>query len=90
MFVLPHDSERPAALREKVEEDFGIGGTGMSLKGLSCGDRQSSCVEFSIDDGAVDAALNREELSVVEAEFVFEAPLPLYNVSTSRTVRWVH
>jgi hypothetical protein len=29
-----------------------------------------------VDDGAVEAALNRDELSVVEAVFVFEAPLP--------------
>jgi hypothetical protein len=31
-----------------------------------------------VEDGAVDAALSLEELSVVEAVFEFEAPLALY------------
>lgn len=35
----------------------------------------------SVEDGAVEAALRREELSVVDAVFEFEAPLPLYTVS---------
>jgi hypothetical protein len=30
-----------------------------------------------VEDGAVDAALSRDELSVVDAVFVLEAPLPL-------------
>lgn len=50
----------------------------MSLKGLSWGDRQSSRPGISVDDGAVDAALKRDELSVVDAVLVFEAPLPLH------------
>jgi len=31
----PQDRVRPAFLREKADADFGIGGTGISLKGLS-------------------------------------------------------
>jgi len=30
-----------------------------------------------VEDGAVDAALSRDELSVVDTVFVLEAPLPL-------------
>jgi hypothetical protein len=30
-----------------------------------------------VEDGVVDAALSRDELSVVDAVFVLEAPLPL-------------
>lgn len=77
----PQESDRPADLREKADEDFGIGGTGMSLNGLSWADRNSSRPEISVDEGAVDAALNREESSVVDAVFVLEAPLPLHKVS---------
>jgi hypothetical protein len=73
----PQDRVRPAVFRLKVEVDFGTGGKGMSLNGLSCGDLQSSRPCVSADEAAVDAALNREELSVVEAVFVLEAPLPL-------------
>lgn len=54
----------------------------MSLKGFSFGDFHSSPRDASVDDGAVDAALRREELSVVDAVFVFEAPLPLHTVSS--------
>ena len=36
---------------------------------------------MSVDEGAVDAALNLDELSVVDAVFVLEAPLPLHKVS---------
>lgn len=32
-----------------------------------------------MEDGAVDAALSREELSVVDTVFVLDAPLPLNN-----------
>jgi hypothetical protein len=53
----------------------------MLLKGFSCGVFQSSPFDASVDDGAVDAALRRDELSVVDAVFVLEAPLPLYTVS---------
>jgi hypothetical protein len=34
-----------------------------------------------VDEGAVDAALSLDELSVVDAVLVLEAPLPLYKVS---------
>jgi hypothetical protein len=71
---LPNENVLPADF--KLNFDLGIGGMGMLLKGFSCGDFHSSWWR-SIDDGAVDAALNREELSVVEAVFVFDAPLPL-------------
>lgn len=77
-FCRPQDSERPAVFSEKVEADLGIGGKGMSLNGLSWGDLKSSRRGMSVDDGAVDAALNREDVSV-ESVFVLEAPLPLNN-----------
>ena len=64
-----------------MELDFGTGGTGISVKGLSCGERHSSRPGISVEDGAVDAALKRDELSVVDAVFVLEAPLPLHKVS---------
>jgi hypothetical protein len=82
LLLRPQDSVRPAAFSEKPDCDFGIGGTGMSLKAFSFGDFHSSPLGASVDDGAVDAALRREELSVVDAVFVFEAPLPLYTVSS--------
>lgn len=72
----PQERDLPAFLREKADCVFGIGGTGISL-----GDRPSSRPEMSVDDGAVDAALRREELSVVDAVLVFDAPLPLKEVS---------
>lgn len=37
-----------------------------------------------VDEGAVDAALNREELSVVDIVLVLEAPLPLQMVSLGK------
>ena len=43
-----------------------------------------------MDEGAVDAALSREELSVVDAVFVLEAPLPLYRVSINPPQAVVH
>jgi hypothetical protein len=43
-----------------------------------------------VDEGAVDAALSREELSVVDAVFVLEAPLPLYRVSVKPPHSVVH
>lgn len=72
----PQDRVRPAFLRLKEDVDLGTGGKGMSLNGLSCGDLQSSRPCISADEGAVEAALSREELSVVEEVFVLEAPLP--------------
>jgi hypothetical protein len=80
----PHDSDRPAALREKGDADLGTGGTGMSFKGMSR-DLHSSPLGTSVDDGAVEVALNREELSVVDAVLVLEAPLPLGTVSIRLT-----
>jgi hypothetical protein len=41
-----------------------------------------------VDDGAVDAALNREELSVVDMVLVLEAPLPLQMVSLGNVDAW--
>jgi hypothetical protein len=70
------DIARPAFLSEKAEEDLGIGGSGTSPYPLPCESRNSS-----VDDGAVDAALNLEELSAVDAVLVLEAPLPLHKVS---------
>lgn len=51
---------------------------------MSRGDFQSSRPGPSVEDGAVDAALNREELSVVK-DVLFDAPLPLYRVSIQRS-----
>jgi hypothetical protein len=48
----------------------------MSPKGFSLELFHSSPLDASVDEGAVDAALKREELSVVDAVFVLEAPLP--------------
>lgn len=77
----PQDNVRPAFLREKADVVLGSGGTGMSLNGLSWGDRHSSRPDTSVDDGAVDAALNLDELSVVDIVFVFDAPLPLHEIN---------
>jgi len=79
------DKVRPACFGENVELDFGTGGTGISVKGLSCGERHSSRPGLSVEDGAVEAALKRDELSVVDAVFVLEAPLPLHKVSLQET-----
>ena len=51
---------------------------------MSRGDFQSSRPGLSVEDGAVDAALNREELSVVK-DVLFDAPLPLHRVSIRRS-----
>jgi hypothetical protein len=81
-FVRPHERLLPALFREKVDDDFGTGGIGMLVNGLSCGDRKSSPLDGrSVEDGAVDAALSREELSVVDAVFEFDPPLALEKVS---------
>lgn len=53
----------------------------MSLNGFSFGDLHSSPLDVSVEDGAVDAALKREESSVVDAVFAFEAPLLLCTIS---------
>jgi len=81
LLLRPQESVRPAAFKENADWDFGIGGTGMSPKGFSFGLFHSSPLDASVDEGAVDAALKREELSVVDAVFVLEAPLPLHTVS---------
>jgi hypothetical protein len=73
----PQESVRPAAFKENADCDLGMGGTGMSLRGFSF-DFRSSPLDTSVDEGAVDAALRRDELSVVDAVFVFDAPLPLF------------
>lgn len=78
---LPQERVLPAFFRENPDDVFGSGGRGASLC-LSCGVLQSSWPGVSIDEGAVDAALNREELSVVDAVFVFDAPLPRLTVLT--------
>jgi hypothetical protein len=74
--IRPQESDRPADLKEKVPPDLDAGVLGLSVEGLSCAFLQSSPLA-SVDDGAVDAALKRDELSVVEAVLVLEAPLPL-------------
>jgi hypothetical protein len=76
-FCLPNEKVRSAAFRNPPEEDFGIGGTGMSTGGFLCVFRQSSWPPVSADDGAVEALLCREELSVEVVFVVFEEPLPL-------------
>lgn len=76
----PQDNVRPAFLSEKAEVDLGIGG---ASKDFSFCDLQSSRCGTSVDEGAVEVALSRDELSVVDAVFVFDAPLPLYQVSRS-------
>jgi hypothetical protein len=51
---------------------------GISWNCLSFGDFESTWFGRSVDDGVVDAALRRDELSVAEAVvLVLEAPLPL-------------
>ena len=81
LLLRPQDRDLPAAFKEKADWDFGMGGAGIPVKGFSLGLFSSSPLDASVDDGAVDAALRREELSVVEAVFVLEAPLPLRIVS---------
>ena len=82
---LPQDIARPAFFRENPDDVRGTGGRGISLNGLSCGDLHSSRLGVSVEEGAVEVALNRDELSVVDTVFVFEAPLPLFSVSV-----WLH
>jgi len=48
------------------------------LNGLSCGDLHSSFLAGkSVEDAVVEAALNREDLSVVVKDAVFEDDPPL-------------
>lgn len=75
----PQERVRPAFFKEKAEDDFGTGGMGMSLKGLSCGDLPSSRRGRSVDEAAVDVALNRDELSAVDMVLDAEAPLSLHS-----------
>lgn len=82
VLVRPQDSDRPAAFSENADCDFGIGGIGISLCGLSFPALNSSLL-VSVEEGAVDAALSREELSAVEAVFELDPPLPLHTVSIS-------
>jgi len=80
-FCPPNENVRPAAFRNPAEEDFGIGGTGMSTGSFLCAPRHSSEPPVSADDGAVEALLWRDELSVKVVLVVFEEPLPLLKVS---------
>ena len=75
LFLL-QDMALPAFLRENPEDDFGIGGSGTSEYGLPWGSLHSS-----LDEGAVEIARSREELSVVETVFELDAPLPLKTLS---------
>lgn len=76
-FCPPKEKVRPAAFRNPPDEDFGIGGTGMSMWGFFWALRHSSEPPVSADDGAVEALLWRDELSVNVVLVVFEEPLPL-------------
>ena len=78
---LPKENVRLEFFSEKAGDDFGTGGMGIFLNGISWGDLHSSALE-AVDEGAVDVALIREESSAVDAVLVFEAPLPLPVVST--------
>lgn len=76
-FCPPNEKVRPAAFRNPLEDDFGIGGTGMSICGFLCAPRHSSEAPVSAEDGAVEALLWRDELSVKVVLVVFDEPLPL-------------
>jgi len=71
---------RPAALRNPVVADLGIGGTGTSEGGFFCPPRESSAPPISVDDGAVEALLWCDELSVNVVLVVLEDPLPLKSI----------
>ena len=60
-----------------MDEDFGIGGTGISAPILRGVFRQSSWPPRSADEGAVEELLLREELSVEAVFVVLDEPLPL-------------
>lgn len=76
-FWPPNENVRPAAFRNPLDDDFGIGGTGISIVGFLCAPRHSSEPPVSAEDGAVEALLWRDELSVKVVLVVFEEPLPL-------------
>lgn len=74
----PQERLLPASFNENFEVDFGSGGIGMLLNGLSCGDLHSSFLAGkSVEDAVVEAALNREDLSVVVKDAGFEDDPPL-------------
>lgn len=81
-FCPPNEKVRPAAFRKPFEDDFGIGGTGMSACSFLWAPRHSSDPPVSAEDGAVEALLLRDELSVRVVLVVFEEPLPLEAKST--------
>ena len=76
-FCPPKDHERPEDFKKPDELDLGIGGTGMSGYDLLFEVRHSSCPPKSAEDGAVDALLWRDELSVEAVLVVLDEPLPL-------------
>lgn len=71
----PQERLRPAFLRENAEIAFGAGGWEMLF--LSRYDLWSSRPGRSVEEAAVDAALRREELSVVDAVLELDPPLAL-------------
>ena len=79
-FCPPKENVRPAAFRNPAEEDFGIGGTGMSVGSFLCAPRHSSEPPVSAVEGVVETLLCRDELSV-KFVLVFEEPLPLWIIS---------
>jgi hypothetical protein len=85
---LPKEKVRPARLK-KPELDFGTGGMGMSAYGrlLALGSPFSCCccccccaksVAGVAEDGAVDTALWREDVSVDAVLVVLDEPLSLH------------
>lgn len=68
---------RPAALRKPLFPDFGSGGGGTSPCDFLFAFLQSSCPLTSAEEGAVDALLCREEVSVEVVLVVLDDPLPL-------------
>lgn len=79
-FCPPNEKVRPAAFRKPFEDDFGIGGTGMSACSFLWAPRHSSDPPVSAEDGAVEALLLRDELSVRVVLVVFEEPLPRFDL----------
>jgi hypothetical protein len=75
-FCPPKENVRPAAFKNPLEDDFGIGGTGMSMCSFLCPPRHSSDPAISAEDGVVEVLLWRDELSVKVVLVVFEEPLP--------------
>lgn len=82
-FCPPNEKVRPAVFKNPAGEDFGMGGTGMSTGGFLRAPRHSSEPPVSADDGAVEALLWWDELSVEVVLVVFEDPLPLFIISKS-------